>query len=96
MQREAVDVATPTQAAVERRGRRFIFGSFVLCPCHLPITLGVLAAVLGGTALGTFLRANMVLAGVVITAAWLAGTARGFMLVRMARRGSCPVGSTGR
>jgi mercuric ion transport protein len=77
--------------AVERRGRRWILGSLLLCPCHLPVTLGILAAVTAGTALGAFLRDNLVLAGLVITAAWLAGTARGFLLVRMAKRGACPL-----
>jgi hypothetical protein len=77
--------------AVERRGRRWVFGSFLLCPCHLPVTLGVLATVTAGTALGAFLSDNMVLAGVVISVAWLAGMARGFLLVRMAQRGVCPV-----
>jgi mercuric ion transport protein len=75
----------------ERRGRRWIFGSFVFCPCHLPVTLAIVATVFGGTALGALLRDHALLAGVVLTAAWVVGTARGFMLVRMAQRGSCPV-----
>lgn len=77
--------------ADERRGRRWIFGSFVLCPCHLPITLAVLAAAFGGTAVGGLLRAHGLLAGVVITAGWVIGTANGFRLVRHAQRGTCPI-----
>lgn len=76
---------------LERRGRRWIFGSFVFCPCHLPLTLAVLATVLGGTALGAFLRDYGWMAAAVVTAAWIAGTWRGFHLVRMAKRGECPV-----
>lgn len=78
-------------APLERRGRRWIFGSFALCPCHLPLTLGILVTVLGGTAAGAVLRDNIVLAGAVITAGWVAGTWRGFRLVRLAQGGACPV-----
>ena len=41
---------------LERRGRRWIFGSFAFCPCHLPLTLGILVTVFGGTAAGALLR----------------------------------------
>ncbi len=78
---------------LERRGRRWIFGSFVFCPCHLPLTLGILVTVFGGTAAGSVLRNHVVLAGAVITAAWVAGTWRGFRLVRLAQQGACPLPS---
>ena len=78
-------------APLERRGRRWIFGSFAFCPCHLPLTLGILAPVFGGTAAGAVLRDNIWLAGAVITAAWVAGTWRGFRLVRLAQQGACPL-----
>lgn len=78
-------------ALLERRGRRWIFGSFALCPCHLPLTLGFLATVFGGTAAGAALRDHVGLAGAVITAAWVAGTWRGFRLVRLAQHGACPL-----
>jgi hypothetical protein len=80
-----------TPADTERRGRWWICGSFVLCPCHLPLTFAVLGLVLGGTALGAALRDHALLAGAVVTVLWLAGTIRGFQLVRMAKRGTCPV-----
>jgi len=76
---------------LERRGRRWIFGSFAFCPCHLPLTLGILATVSGGTAAGAVLRDHAWLAGAVITAAWVAGTWRGFRLVRRAQQGACPL-----
>jgi mercuric ion transport protein len=87
----AAGVTAEDAARTERRGRWWIFGSFVLCPCHLPLTLAVLATVLGGTALGALLRDHALAAGLVITAAWAAGTARGFWLVRTAQRGACPL-----
>lgn len=64
----------------------WMIGAFVFCPCHLPITLGVLALLLGGTAAGALLRGHPYIAGMVVTAVWVAGTWRGFMLVRMAQK----------
>lgn len=72
---------------LERRGRRWLLWSFVLCPCHLPLTLAVVAGLLGGTALGAALADHVWLAGAVIAATWAAGTARGFQLIRRADRG---------
>jgi len=74
---------TPEQA--DRRGVAWIVGSFVLCPCHLPITLGVIVAVLSGTTLGALLRGHLYLAGTIISITWLAGTLHGFNLMRRAR-----------
>jgi hypothetical protein len=79
--------------AVERRGRTWLILSFLACPCHLPLTLGLLATVLGGTALGAVLRDHAWLAGSIIAATWAAGTARGLWLIRQAERGqlACPL-----
>lgn len=77
----------PDGAALERRGRAWLLWSFLACPCHLPLTLGLLGMVLGGTAAGALLRANAWVAGGVIAAVWAAGTARGLWLVRKAERG---------
>ena len=74
---------TPEQA--DRRGVAWVVGSFVLCPCHLPITLAVIGAVLSGTALGVYFRAHVLLAGAIISIAWLGGTLHGFNLMRRAR-----------
>lgn len=86
-------MAASTTTAGEKQGRRWLAWSFLFCPCHLPLTLGILATVLGGTALGALLRDHVWLAGGVITAAWVAGTARGFLLIRRAQRGelACPI-----
>jgi hypothetical protein len=75
-------------AANERRGLAWVAGSFLLCPCHLPLTLAAFSAVLGGTALGVLLRRHVVLAGVLIAVAWLVGTGRGLYLLRPARETS--------
>lgn len=80
-----------SEPSAERRGRRWIFGSFLLCPCHLPLTLAIVASLAGGTVIGGVLRDHVVLAGLVISLGWAAGTANGFRLVRRAQSGSCPV-----
>ncbi len=74
---------TPEQA--DRRGVMWVFGSFVLCPCHLPITLWVIGALLSGTALGALFRGHLFVAGAIISIVWLAGTLYGFNLMRRAR-----------
>lgn len=86
-------MATPV---LERRGRRWLIWSFLACPCHLPVTLGILAAVLGGTVLGGVLHDHAVLAGAIVTAVWLAGTGRGLWLIRRAERDglACPLPAT--
>jgi mercuric ion transport protein len=69
-----------------KRGERWLALSFIFCPCHLPWTLAILAALGGGTAFGAFVKGNAVLVGVVVSALWLAGTAKGFVLIRQAER----------
>lgn len=75
----------PTPRRLENRGLAWMVGAFIFCPCHLPITLSVLALLLGGTAAGALLRAHPYIAGVVVTLIWAAGTWRGLALVRKAR-----------
>ncbi|HLG75581.1 MAG TPA: hypothetical protein VKX46_04165, partial [Ktedonobacteraceae bacterium] len=55
-----------TERSKRRRGITWVLGSFLFCPCHLPITLGILAAVFGGTALGAFFIRYSIIAGVII------------------------------
>ena len=84
-------VAEP-DGRLERRGLWWVFGSFVFCPCHLPLTLGLLAAVFGGTTLGVLVRDHAWVAGTILTVSWIAGTWYGFRLMRRARSGAtCPV-----
>ena len=74
---------TPEQA--HRRGVTWIVGSFVLCPCHLPVTLWVAGALLSGSAAGSLLLGHPYVAGVMLGILWLAGTLYGFHLMRRAR-----------
>ena len=63
----------------------WIVGAFLICPCHLPLTLGLAATLLSGTAVGSALRGHLFLAGTVIALAWLAATWCGLYLLRSAR-----------
>ena len=74
---------TPDQA--NRRGVAWVIGSFVLCPCHLPITLWAVAALMSGTAAGALVLGHPYIAGAVLGVVWLAGTLYGFNLMRRAR-----------
>lgn len=85
-----------TSIRLERRGRWWLIASFLLCPCHLPLSLAVLATLLAGTSFGVVLRDNTWLAAGMISALWAAGTGYGLMLVRRAERanGACPLPNT--
>ena len=82
-----------TPATLERRGRWVLIVSFLFCPCHLPLSIGVLTTVLAGTSFGVVLRDHAWVAGALITAAWVLGTGYGLRLVRRAERTgyTCPV-----
>ncbi len=81
----AVCPVPPVAQQTRRRGVRWVAGSFLFCPCHLPITLTVLAGLLGGSTLGAALHHYPLVAAGIITAVWAAGTWRGLRLVRAAR-----------
>ena len=66
----------------QHHGIAWVMGSFLFCPCHLPLTLGLLAAIFGGTALGAVVVHYSLLAGVVITLIWATGTWYGFRKLR--------------
>ena len=83
MSNKAVCTLTPEQA--DRRGVLWIAGAFILCPCHLPITLWVIGALLSGTALGAAFTGHVFVAGAVISIVWLVATLHGFNLMRRAR-----------
>ena len=87
--REAMGAACPVTlnpTHTENRGLAWVAGSFLICPCHLPLTLALAATVLAGTTAGVLLRAHPLAAGVLITAAWGAGTWRWIQHLRAARR----------
>jgi hypothetical protein len=76
----------PTPEQAENRGMAWVIGAFLVCPCHLPLTLGLAATLLTGTAAGVLLRDHSFLAGSVISVVWLAATWRGILYFRSARK----------
>lgn len=82
----AACMATATPEQAENRGMAWVMGAFLICPCHLPLTLGLAAALLSGTAAGVLLHDHLYVAGSVITVVWLAGTWRGIHYFRSARK----------
>jgi hypothetical protein len=60
-------LAPSTVKRAENRGLARLTGAFVICPCHLPLTLAMVGTLLSGTAIGAFITGHSVVAGVVIT-----------------------------
>ncbi len=56
--------------------------AFLACPCHLPVTLPLLLAVLGGTSLGTFLAGHPELIGLAALVYFVTALAAGWALLR--------------
>jgi hypothetical protein len=69
----------------ENRGRLWLVLSYVLCPCHLPLTMGLIVAMAGGTAVGAALSASMWRLGVVMTVLYGLSLWRGFHHLRRAK-----------
>lgn len=82
---------TATAVQLEKRGRAWLLWSFLLCPCHLPWTLAIVATVFAGSSVGVLVREHVWVAGTLVTAAWVLGTGYGFRLIRRAERagGAC-------
>ena len=66
----------------ETRGLAWVLGAFVICPCHLPLTLALASALLAGTAAGAAVRGHPIATGIAITLAWAAATWHGLRLMR--------------
>jgi mercuric ion transport protein len=75
-----------TGTRLETKGMVWLVASFLVCPCHLPLTLGLAGLLLAGTTAGALLQSHPLAAGIVVTTVWAAGTWRGFHLLRAARR----------
>lgn len=75
----------PTARRHEKRGRRWLVVSYLLCPCHLPVTLALLGAGLGGTTLGAAITGNALRVGIVLTVAYAVVLWRGFRQIRWAK-----------
>lgn len=71
-------------ARSERRGRRWLIWSFILCPCHLPVTMTLLAVVFGGSAFGALISRNTIGVGVVFGVIYVLCLAVGFQHLRAA------------
>jgi hypothetical protein len=81
-------------SALERKGRRWLLWSFIFCPCHLPITMGLLAAVFGSSALGALIASNRLWVGVISGVLYAIGVGIGFRHLRRATAGiDCSTGS---
>lgn len=78
--------ADPVSRSHEKRGRKWLFVSYFLCPCHVPITLTLLGALLGGTAIGAALTGNALRVGIVLTTLYAIVLWRGFRQIRRAKQ----------
>lgn len=76
----------PIARSHEKRGRRWLLLSYLFCPCHIPLTLGVLGALLGGTTVGAALTGDAVRVGVVLTTMYAAVLWRGFGEIKRAKQ----------
>ena len=71
-------VGSSTPTGSKRRGRRWLIWSFIFCPCHLPISMAVLAAIFGGSAFGTLIGRNTLGVGLILGAIYAVGVGIGF------------------
>lgn len=76
----------PVARDLEKRGRRWLVVSYVLCPCHLPVTLSLLAVAFGGTALGSVVVGHAGWVAAALTALYVGVLWRGFQRIRAAKR----------
>ncbi len=93
MDEHEIDAAAEPSAR-ERRGRRWLIWSFLFCPCHLPLSMAVLAAVFGGSAFGALISRNAIGVGLIFGLLYAVGVAIGFSHLRAATKGrGCADGS---
>jgi len=76
----------PVARHLERRGRWWLVLSYVLCPCHLPVTLSLAAVLFGGSAIGATIAGNAGWVGGALTLAYALVLWRGFRQLRRAKR----------
>lgn len=74
----------------EQQGRRWLTWSFIFCPCHLPVSMAVSAAMFGGSTLGALISRNTLGVGLILGAVYAIGVAIGFSHLRLAKNnGGC-------
>lgn len=76
----------PTARRLEKRGRWWLAVSYVLCPCHLPVTLSLAGLAFGGTALGSTIAGHATWVGIALTSAYAVVLWRGFRQLRRSKR----------
>lgn len=76
----------PGARAHEKRGRRLLLVSFLFCPCHVPVLLALVGALLGGTVVGAAVTGSALRVGVVLTATYAVLLWRGFRQIRRAKQ----------
>ncbi len=74
---------------LENRGRAWIVLGFILCPCHLPVSMALLGGVVGGGVLGAAVRDAWIL-GVVMGTLYLFAVWRAFHHLRRAKAALAP------
>lgn len=75
----------PLARSHEKRCRRWLMVSYRFCPCHIPLTLALLGALLGGSTFGAALAGNGIHVGVVLTAVYAGVLWRGFREISRAK-----------
>src|SRR5438093_3128157 len=60
------------------RGSIWMLTGFVVCPCHLPVTLPLILGLFAGTAFGVFLTNNSWIIGAISLLYFLGAVALGF------------------
>src|SRR5262249_818732 len=79
------DPTRPEPPRLDRSRLASLIASFLFCPCHLPLTLWALGAILSGSALA-FVTGHALGVAAGTTLLWAAGTAYGFWQLQRARR----------
>lgn len=61
--------------------------SFIFCPCHLPVIMGVIGVLFGGSAFGALVGRNTIAVGIVFGTIYAILLAIGFRHLRTATKG---------
>ena len=94
-----MDVPEAEPVDRERRGRRWLVVSFLFCPCHLPVIMGALGLVFGGSAFGALVSRNTLGVGLLVGAVYVMLLGVAFRELRAATKdidcsdGACTVPS---
>jgi MerE protein len=73
------------------KGYLLVGSALAACPCHLPLTLPLLAALFAGTALGVFLANNVWLIVALSTIYFFDALVLGWRALGATERGDCPM-----